>query len=307
LEDVVVLPKLVAKGPVLVTGGITGIGRATVDLLSEMGVTVYATARKDEDLEDLGRLKQVIPMKLDVTRQEDVDRVVGMVKSREEGLYGLVNNAATGDIWPLIELTAEDMMSTFDVNVFGVHRVTRGLVPFLAKSHGRIVNISSIAGIGTGGDIGDYAMTKHAVEVYSDVLRKELRRYKIKVSTIEPGEFRSPSIEKGAEVAARRAERYRAVLSQKEIRRVVREAHQYAIQHWKADPPDKVAHAIAHALFSPAPHWRYLVTTDKDDLTYELQVLTAKIIQINRGSEYKLEKDRIHSLLDKTWSKWDEF
>jgi len=301
------LPKLVAKGPVLVTGGITGIGRATVELLSGMGVTVYATARKDEDLEDLGRLEQVIPMKLDVTRQEDVDRVIDMVKKRGRGLYGIVNNAATGDIWPLVELTAEDMMATFDVNVFGVHRITRGVVPFLARSHGRIVNISSIAGIGTGGDIGDYAMTKHAIEVYSDVLRKELGRYRIKVSTIEPGEFRSPSIEKGAKVTARRAEGYRAILSQMEIRRIVKEASQYAIEHWRAEPPDKVAHAIAHALFSPAPHWRYLVTTDKGDLAYVMQVLMAKIVQINRASEYKLRRDRIHSLLDKTWSRWDEF
>ena len=307
MEDVVAVSKLVPKGPVLVTGGITGIGRATVDLLSEMGVSVYATARKDADLEELGRLKQVVPMKLDVTREDDVDRIVGMVKKRGRGLYGLVNNAATGDIWPLVELTADDMISTFDVNVFGVHRITRGLVPLLAKSHGRIVNISSIAGIGTGGDIGDYAMTKHAIEVYSDVLRKELKRYKIKVSAIEPGEFRSPSIEKAAKVTKRRAEVYRPVLSQTEIRRVVREANQYAVEHWKADPPDKVAHAIVHALFSPAPHWRYLVTTDKDDLTYELQVLMAKVVQINRGSEYKLEKALLHSLLNKTWSKWDEF
>jgi len=307
LEDEVAVPKSEPRGPVLITGGITGIGRATVDLLSEMGVTVYATARNDADIEALGCLEHVVPMKLDVTKQGDVDRVVGIVRSRGRGLFGLVNNAATGNMWPLAELTAEEMVSTFEVNVFGVHRITRGLLPFLAKSHGRIVNISSIAGIGTGGDIGDYAMTKHAIEVYSDVLRKELKRYKIKVSAIEPGEFRSPSIEKAAKVTKRRAEVYRPVLSQTEIRRVVREANQYAVEHWKADPPDKVAHAIVHALFSPAPHWRYLVTTDKDDLTYELQVLMAKVVQINRGSEYKLEKALLHSLLNKTWSKWDEF
>lgn len=301
------LPKLVAKGPVLVTGGITGIGRATVDLLSEMGVTVYATARKDEDLEDLGRLKQVIPMKLDVTKQRDVDRVVGMVRDRKEGLYALVNNAATGDIWPLIELTAEDMMSTFDVNVFGVHRITRGLLPFLAKSHGRIVNLSSIAGVGTGGDIGDYAMTKHAIEVYSDVLRKELKGYGVNVSVIEPSEFRSPAIEKLAKVTAKKAERYRAVLDQREIQRVARNVKHWAMESRKLHPPDKVAHVIAHALFSPAPHWRYFVTTSSDDLPYILQVLMAKIVQINRGSEYKLDKTQIQSLLDRTWREWDEF
>ena len=301
------MPNLVPRGPILITGGITGIGRATVDLLSEMGVTVYATARKDKDFRELTKIKHVAPIKLDVTRQEDVERVVKSVRNRRKGLYGLVNNAATGNIWPLAELKAEDMISTFDVNVFGAHRVTRGLVPFLAKSHGRIVNISSLAGIGTGGDIGDYAMSKHALEVYSDILRKELKPYGIKVSAIEPSEFRSPIISKSIPVNVERAKRHRPILSRKEIERIVKDTYDYAKTIENAEPPDRVARAIVDALFSAAPHWRYLVGNEKGDLTYEQQVLLAKVIQINRGSEYRQTKAEIHSLLDKTWRNWDRF
>lgn len=301
------MPGLVPRGPIVVTGGITGIGRATVDLISDMGVTVYATARNDADIRELSKLEHVIPMKLDVTKQEDVDRVVESVRNRRKGLYGLVNNAATGNIWPLAELKAEDMISTFDVNVFGTHRVTRGLVPFLARSHGRIVNISSLVGISTGGDVGDYAMSKHALEVYSDVLRKELKAYGIKVSTIEPGEFSSPIISKAIPVNVERAKHHRVVLNRKEIRRIVRETYKYTREHEMAEPPGKVARAIVDALFSPTPQWRYLVGTERDDLIYEQQVLFAKVIQINRGSEYRLTMAQVHSLLDKTWRNWDKF
>ena len=61
MEEVATMPNLVPKGPILITGGITGIGRATVDLLSEMGVTVYATARKDKDFRELAEIKHMSP------------------------------------------------------------------------------------------------------------------------------------------------------------------------------------------------------------------------------------------------------
>ena len=159
-------------GPVFVTGTSTGIGRAIVESLSRQGHSVLACARKDTDLRELHRLRNVKAVRLDVTSPEHVRAAAEWIRKDGKGLHGLVNNAGIVDFWPLGETSDEDLRRSFEVNVLGVHRLTRTMLPFLIESRGRLVNISSISGLGTSARIGAYSMTKHAIEAFSEAMAR---------------------------------------------------------------------------------------------------------------------------------------
>ena len=178
-------------GPILVTGASSGIGRMITQFLSLRGHTVFAGARKEADLASISQLPHVMTLRPDVTNPEDIQRAVDRLHSEGKGVYGLVNNAGVVDYRPLIDSSVEELYRILNVNLYGIHRMTRALVPFLIESHGRIVNISSISGFLTLKFFGAYSISKHAVEAYSDTLREELDQFGVIVSTVEPGDFQS--------------------------------------------------------------------------------------------------------------------
>jgi NAD(P)-dependent dehydrogenase (short-subunit alcohol dehydrogenase family) len=159
----------------LVTGASTGIGRSIVEHLSSGGHPVVAGARKDSDLRALRSLRNVTPVRLDVTKSADIARVAAMIRASAQGLYGLVNNAGNGMMGPLPDSSVEDLHRALAVNLDGMHRMVSGMFPFLQKSRGRIVNISSINGFITEPLFGGYCISKFAVEAYTDTLRAEVQ------------------------------------------------------------------------------------------------------------------------------------
>jgi NAD(P)-dependent dehydrogenase (short-subunit alcohol dehydrogenase family) len=183
--------------PVLVTGASSGIGRATVELLSSLGFPTFAGARKQADLDSLKRLVNVTPLSLDVTRPEDVRRAAAIVRESGRGLYGLVNNAGITNMGPLAEMTVEELHQVLAVNLDGVHRMVNAMFPFLRESRGRVVNVSSIGGFLVEPLLGPYFISKHAVEAYTDVLREEVAPLGVHVVTVEPGDFQSSIFENG--------------------------------------------------------------------------------------------------------------
>ncbi len=182
---------LAAKPAVLVTGASSGIGRTITETLASRGHHVYAGARKPEDLQALNAIDNVQAVKLDVTASADIAAAVETIRRAGRGLHGVVNNAGVAAIAPLIEMEERELTSLFDVNVFGPYRITKAFTPMLIESKGRVVNISSISGILSGPLLGAYSMSKHAVEAYGDALSAELARSGVKVSLIEPGNYRS--------------------------------------------------------------------------------------------------------------------
>ena len=176
---------------VLITGASTGIGRLTAEHLAANGYFVYAGARKANDIEALNAIENVKAVRLDVTSQEEIDAAVELVRSEGRGLWGVVNNAGVGGGAPLIEVSEEELKFLFDVNVYGVFRVTKSFAPLIIESKGRIVNISSISGFLSGYGYGPYSMTKHAVEAFNDSLRREMRQFEVEVVAIEPGNYNS--------------------------------------------------------------------------------------------------------------------
>lgn len=172
---------------VLVTGASSGIGKATARSLLEQGHTVYVAARRVEAMQDLQALGAV-PLRMDITRDADVVAVVERITRDRGGLDVLVNNAGFGMYGSVEETTIDDARYQFEVNLFGMARLTQLLIPAMrVRGRGTIVNVSSMGGkIYT--PLGAwYHATKHAVEGWSDALRIELRAFGIDVVVIEPG------------------------------------------------------------------------------------------------------------------------
>ena len=171
----------------LVTGTSAGIGKATAKTLLEAGYTVYAAARRVEnmrDLEDLG----AVALKMDVTREEDLVAGVERINEEQGGVDILINNAGFGLYGAMEDVPLDDARYQFEVNLFGLARLTQLVLPYMhERGAGKIVNISSVAGkvyIPLG---AWYIATKHALEGWSDCLRFELKRFGVDVIIIEPG------------------------------------------------------------------------------------------------------------------------
>src|SRR6187551_722788 len=159
---------------VLVTGASTGIGRNLTEHLAAAGYFVYAGARKDADLAALNAIKNVQAIRLDVTRQQDIEAAVATITKAGRGLYGLVNNAGVASVGPLATMSMEEIDLTMQVNVYGPVRMSRAFLPLLLASKGRNTTIGSISGILAAKDLNAYAMSKHAVEAFTDSLAAEL-------------------------------------------------------------------------------------------------------------------------------------
>jgi len=291
---------LKTRGPVLVTGASSGIGRAIAEALCDQGCEVFATARAE--LDGLRLLSKVTPIRLDVTKPKEIYAAFKRIEKNGKGLYGLVNNAAIADVWPLAELSDEDLHREFDVNFFGVHRVTRAMLPLLVKSKGRIVNITSVNGLGTEENAGAYCATKYALEAYSEVLSKELRKHNVRVSIVEPGQFRSNIAIAGVPTFRRRVESVvPSIMTRKQIDELQRDFYEWVKSFKKCPIPEKVADAVLDALFSDRPQLRYSVAPNKTQFIWPINEVMSKTIQINKGSKYSLTRKQMHSLLDTCW------
>jgi NAD(P)-dependent dehydrogenase (short-subunit alcohol dehydrogenase family) len=171
----------------LVTGASSGMGKETAKRLLQEGLVVYAAARRIDQMEDLRRLG-AIPLKMDITVEDDVVAAVQQIQKGHGGIDVLVNNAGFGMYGAMEESTIDDARYQFEVNLFGMARITQLALPGMrAKGAGTIINISSMGGkIYT--PLGSwYHATKHAVEGWSDCLRIELAPFGIHVVIMEPG------------------------------------------------------------------------------------------------------------------------
>lgn len=168
---------------VLVTGASSGMGKATAERLLRDGFTVWAVARRVEEMRDLEKLGATV-VAVDVTREADL---VGLVE-RIGGVDVLVNNAGFGLYGAVEDVTVADARYQFEVNLFGMARLTQLVLPGMrARGAGKIVNLSSMGGKVYTPLGAWYHASKHAVEGWSDCLRLELKPFGIDVIVIEPG------------------------------------------------------------------------------------------------------------------------
>lgn len=172
---------------ILVTGASSGMGKETAKLLLSKGHTVYVAARRIEQMQDLQAMG-AIALKMDITKENDIIAAVQTITAGHGGVDVLINNAGFGMYGSVEETSIDDARYQFEVNLFGMARLTQLLVPAMRKKGmGKIINLSSMGGkIYT--PLGAwYHATKHAVEGWSDCLRIELAPFGIDVVIIEPG------------------------------------------------------------------------------------------------------------------------
>ncbi len=276
---------------VLVTGASSGIGRAITEYLAGRGFFVFAGARSQQAIDELDSLENVIGVRLDVTSVDDLQVVFDTVKERKIVLFGLVNNAAVAVAGAFADLDVGLLRKQFEVNVFGQHQAVRGFLPMLRETKGRIVNISSIAGLLVVPYICAYVMSKYALEAYSEGLARELEKYEIKVSIVEPGDIKTSVVKKIHGAFLERAERKTDYTE--EYKQM---AESFIMSLENRPDPVIVAEAVFHALSSEVPHSRYVVGS-KNEEKFTFSVLLSRILEINEGLKEKWSFEEINRLL----------
>ncbi|MDD3095081.1 MAG: SDR family oxidoreductase [Candidatus Neomarinimicrobiota bacterium] len=167
---------------VLITGASSGIGRAIAELLNEKGYAVTGTSRHPETIKN--PIPGVRYLRLDLQDPESIDLLAATVPDTDI----LINNAGQSQIGPLEEIPMEKIRSLFEVNYFGLVRLSKALIPAMRQRRsGAIINISSMSGVFGVAYTSQYCSSKFALEGFSRSLRQELAPFGIPVVLIEPG------------------------------------------------------------------------------------------------------------------------
>ena len=236
-------------------------------VLTANGSRVFAGVRKQADANSLRQEfgDKVAPLVFDVTDAAAVRAAAATVRAQLDGrkLKGLVNNAGMGLGGPLAHQPLDEIRRVFEVNVFGAVTVSQAFIPLLGADRaltgdpGRIVNITSVAGKFAPPFLGDYAMSKHALEAFSEALRRELMIYGIDVIAIGPGAVVTPIWDKAeqSDETAYAGTDYAAALK--------RFKTMFIADGRKGLPPERIGEAILHALTAARPKVRYAVVPGK--------------------------------------------
>lgn len=257
---------------ILITGASSGIGFQTAEFLAKEGHTVYGAARR---LDKLNQLKQfsVKPLSLDVTNEESMQKAVETIIKNEKRIDVLINNAGYGSYGAIEDVPLSEAKRQFDVNLFGMARLTQLVLPYMRKQHsGRIINTSSMGGRLVSYMGAWYHATKYAVEAFSDALRMETSDFGIKVSLIEPGGIKTDwgmiaadHLEKSAAGGAYQEQADKAAAGMK---------RQYSSN--MLSDPKVISKAISKAVNSRHPRPRYLIGMGAKPLVFAKTILPTK-------------------------------
>ena len=229
----------------IVTGASAGIGKATAPALAAAGYRVFGTYRRPPATRSPG----IEYLACDVTNDESVKAAVGELLSKTGRIDLLVNNAGVGLFAGAEESSLEQAKSLFDVNLFGVIRMTKAVLPTMRQQgSGRIVNISSVMGLIPAPFWALYAASKHALEGYSESLDHEIRGSGVRVVLVEPAYTRT-SFEGNAYHGDQQLDVYQPARSNAEA------AFRDAMKN--GDAPELVASAVVKASTAVTPRRRY--------------------------------------------------
>ena len=180
------------KKVILITGASSGMGKDAALALIKDGHKVYGTARTVEEMRDLVKAGGHT-LRMDVTKKEEIQKAVAQIIKEQGRIDVLFNNAGYGSYGPIETVSDEEAFRQFDVNIFGLAKVTKEVTPHMRKQKsGLIINTSSMGGKVYTPFGGWYHATKHALEGLSDCLRFELKEFGVKVVVLEPGGINTP-------------------------------------------------------------------------------------------------------------------
>jgi len=268
------------KKSILITGCSSGIGLCAAETLHKRGYRVFATARKEGDVERLKTLG-LESLKLDINDSNSIKSALQEILQRTGGtLDALFNNAGYVQAGAVEDLSREAIRAQFETNVFGPLELTSQLIPIMRQQgYGRIIQNSSILGEVTLPFIGAYNASKFALEGFTHTLRQELRRSPIQVSIIAPG----PILSKLRENAKSYFNRDKIKLSS-----VYKEAYQRIEKRYSEQTPaSELRHSLApeavvkdliHALESKHPKTHYYTGSSAKLLSFLRRLLSERML-----------------------------
>ena len=264
---------------ILITGASTGIGQTTALHLAEKGHQVFAGVRSPDGVPELrekiaeGNLPVEV-IKLDVTDTASVKAAVDGVMTSAGRIDALVNNAGIGGGRAVEETPLGEVRTIFETNSFGCVQMLLAVVPIMREQRaGRIVNMSSLAGRMVFGCHGHYSAAKWAMEGMSEALAFETAEFNIRVALVEPGSVPTPAWEKGTPPPE-------DTKYGNSLQRLMDWA-----THTMKNPATtlQVAEAVAHAIESDTPHFRYPVGQDAvEDIAGRQSISDDEWIEMNR-------------------------
>src|SRR6185369_15168161 len=246
---------------VLITGCSSGIGKATALRLAAAGWTVYATARRRDELAALAAAG-CRTLALDVTSLASMTEAVRTIEAEHGAVGVLINNAGYSQSGAIEAVPVERIRAQFETNVLGPVQLAQLVLPRMrAQRWGKIVNLSSMGGKLTFPGGGYYHATKYAIEALSDALRFEVRGFGIDVVLIEPGLIKSGFSEAAVSSMQLRSEvgaTYDAFHAA--VARATKDSYETGPLARLSGNPDDVAKVVARALAAKSPKARYRVT-----------------------------------------------
>ncbi|MFI1418757.1 SDR family NAD(P)-dependent oxidoreductase [Streptomyces sp. NPDC020731] len=278
---------------VVVSGASSGIGAATAQALAAMGYHVLAGVRTESEA-DAVRADGIEPVTLDITVPEHIEALARRIADDPERrlLRVLVNNAGIEINAPVEVLPLTLWREQFEVNLFGHIAVIQGLLPFLRRSRGRIVNISSVGGVAALPVFGAYAGTKFALEAASDSLRREVSAHGVQVVVVQPGGVRTEmaarsgdiSLELAAGMSAEHQRLYSGLIN------ATVSSNTAFLE--RALPAEKAGARIARVATTPRPRARYTLGTDAAFVIPLARFLPARLMDTILAMSHRSRKPK---------------
>ncbi len=262
---------------VIVTGAYGGMGKATVDALTEKGYCVFAFDKKVEQAQHM-----VIPVEVDVTDNESIKRAFDMVSKITDQIYSIVHLAGVYSLDSLVEVSEEKFMQSFEVNLFGTFRINKTFISLLKNGSKIVVMTSELAPLNPLPFTGIYAVSKSALDKYAFSLGMELQLLGISVSVLRAGAVKTGLLNvankeldnfcKNTKLYPNNSSRFKKIVNSIEARNV---------------PPQKIAKKICKILFCKRPKTVYKINRNPlllilDALPYRFQKFIIKIILKNK-------------------------
>ena len=267
---------------VVITGVSSGIGLSTSEKFLKKGYLVFGSVRKNSDALRLKKHfgKKFIPLIFDVTDREKINAAVTIVKDHigDNNVTALINNAGIAVLGPLEFIKPLEFQKQIETNLVGVLNCIQAFLPLLGSTNnkptvkkGRIINISSALGGKIGYPFyGAYCSSKHALEGFSETLRRELMAHKIFVTIIAPGAIQTPIWNKAEKKSV--DEKYEGTVYMSAYKKMLFDMKKLGRNGLK---PDTVAAKIVYAVETPNPKFRY---TFISEFTLNLLYFTPRIV-----------------------------
>ena len=279
---------------VLITGATDGLGKATALYLAERGYKVFAAGRSAEKrtrLDEMARQKKLplVTLEMDVCSDQSVQ--AGIARVLADGpIDVLVNNAGVGYMAVIEELKLEDLRRQFETNLFGVLRVTQAVLPGMRERRsGRIIMLSSVAGLVSPPTYGAYSSSKHALEGLSNALRLELFPFNVQVVLIEPGYI----VTNFQQTAKELAEPYVESAKTSPYEKIYSGAWAGAKEgrDRSKSTPEDCARVILRAIESPNPRPRYGVTALATLVKWAKRIASDRMVDAFLRRKYRVRRE----------------